>query len=262
MFETCSSVVMAQHEQCFAGSVLHASCILAWIAAGQLCILCGSNLRLSLNHPQYFAALLVNRIVGASAAPPHRFPILKPLSHFTNFLWELHRQPRLPSVRKTPLGHFWRPFFGTAKTQQLWANCFEKMFLLDNQAKFGQFRIFLGLWVAEFCGNSAETGATRQFCLKNPFFGFKNRKTLGRKPYVNSSGFSAAILQKILKGQNPSLNGPDCIFQRFSARIRGRAGPFPLNSDKFACSYRLVIFWCCTPIPQPKTTQTACFGQN
>ena len=33
---------MAQHEKCFAGSVLQGSCILDWIAAGQLCVLRGN----------------------------------------------------------------------------------------------------------------------------------------------------------------------------------------------------------------------------
>ena len=39
VLETCFSVVMAQHETCFADSVLQDSCILDWIAAGQLRIL-------------------------------------------------------------------------------------------------------------------------------------------------------------------------------------------------------------------------------
>ena len=75
--------------------------------------------------PSYFAALLVKRIVGARAAPAVSH--LKALPHVTDFLWELRRQPRLPSVRKPPLGHIWRHFLGTAKTQKFWAN-FEKGF--------------------------------------------------------------------------------------------------------------------------------------
>ena len=138
---------MAQHEKCFAGSVLHGSCVLAWIAAGQLCILRGSNL----NHPRTLQRSWSTPLLGARAAP-RAVSHLKPLPHFTDFLWELCRQPHLQSVRKTPFGHFWRHFLGTAKTQNIWAD-FENCFFpkRHKQAKFGQFCIF----GAVFCGSRA-----------------------------------------------------------------------------------------------------------
>ena len=103
--------------------------------------------------PAYFAALLVKLIVGASAVPIVSH--LKPLAHFTGFLWELRRQPRLPSVRQTPLATFGATFFGTAKIQTFWAD-FAKMLL--KAGKLWSVLHFLRLWVAEFCGNSAEGG--------------------------------------------------------------------------------------------------------
>ena len=44
--------------------------------------------------PAYFAAVLVTCIFAASASPTVSH--LKPLPHFTNFLWELRRQPWRP----------------------------------------------------------------------------------------------------------------------------------------------------------------------
>ena len=39
-------------------------------------------------------------------------------------------------------------------------------------------------------------------------------RILAKKNLREYFGFSAAILQKLLKGQNPSPNGQDCIFER------------------------------------------------
>ena len=128
--------------------------------------------------PAYFAALLVNCIVGASAAPAVSH--LKPLSHFTDFCWELRRQPRLPSVRKTPLGHFWRHSLGTAKTQRFWAN-FETCFFWTESSKIWSVLHFLG-------PNSA---ACRFVSRKVHFLVSKNSKKtdFGQKTHVNISGF-------------------------------------------------------------------------
>ena len=247
------------------------SCVLGWIAAGQLCIFRGSNL----NHP-YFAALLVNRVVGASAAPAVSH--LKPLPHFTDFLWELRRQPPLPSVRKTPCWPLLAPFilerqklkkfaqflktcffqgvpkgrqqkgetgpgthifadfcrfsqiFGSLcksrdlgvadlrrkpqetadfrrkpqKTADFCRNRFSPicclrfgalLFLWTQSGKIWSVLHFLGLWVAEFCGNSAEVGATRRFLSRKiHFLASKNSKKaeFGRQLYVNILGFQTS----------------------------------------------------------------------
>ena len=137
--------------------------------------------------PPCFAALLVNRILGANAAPAVAH--LKPLPHFTDFLWELRRQARLPSVRKTPLGHFWRHFFGTAKPQKFWAK-FCKMLLLytirQNLVSFAFFGVV----------------ATRRFLSRN-IHCFASKMKNWQKTLREYFGFSAAILRKILKGQTP-----------------------------------------------------------
>ena len=165
--------------------------------------------------PAYFAALLVNRIVGASAAPAVSH--LKPLPHFTDFLWELRRQPRLPSVRKTPLATFGATFFGTAKLKNF-GQILKNASFGHNQAKFGQFCIFWGpnsaAILRQFCGGRCPHVG---FCLEKSIFWPRKTQKKNRfwqKTLREYFGFSAAILRKILKGQNPSPNGPDCIFQR------------------------------------------------
>ena len=196
---------MAQHEKRFSGSVWQGSCVLTWIAAGQLCILRGSNL----NHPRYFAALLVNRIVVASAASA--LSHLKPLPHFTDFPWELSKQPRLPLVRnKKPLATFGATFSGTAKTQKMFAK--KKSF--GQSGKIWSVCIFGGCWLpnsvailrhsATFCGNSVEVGATHGRFLSRFFFcinKLKKKNRFWQKTLREYFGFSAAILWKILKFQ-------------------------------------------------------------
>ena len=231
---------MAQHEKCFAGSVLQGSCVLAWIAAGQLCILRGSNL----NHPHTLQALLVNRIVGASAAPTVSH--LKPLPHFTDFLWESRRQPRLPSVRKTPLATFGATFLERQKLKNF-GQILKNASFGHNQAKFGQFCIFLGCGLpnsaailrhsAAFCCNSVEAGATHRFLSRKVHFLASKKSKNGRfwqKNLREYFGFSAAIQRKILKGQNIHLPMVRiAFFSVLSAHPRS-CRPFPpVNSDKF-----------------------------
>ena len=152
---------MAQHEKCFAGSVLLDSCVLAWIAAGQLCIFCGSNLI----HPHtlqrsWSTALLV-------PAPPQPFPMsnhchISPIC-FGNCAGNLvcHRSEKPPWPLLAPL-------FGTAKIQKFWAD-FEKYFF-GQAGKIWSDLHFFGVWVAEFCGNSTEAGATRRFLSRKSIF--------------------------------------------------------------------------------------------
>ena len=105
-----------------------------------------------------------------------------------------------------------------------------------------------GLWVAEFCGNSAAIPRrTSVFVSKSPFFGLKNlnskKADFGRKPYVNISGFQRQFCGRFSKVKSISQRS-GLHFSAFSARIQGFAGRFPLNSDKLACSCRLVNLWC------------------
>ena len=131
--------------------------------------------------PAYFAALLVNRIVGASATPTVSH--LKPLPHFTDFLWESRRQPRLPSVRKTPLATFGATFLERQKLKNF-GQILKKMLPLDNQAKFGQFCIFLGCGLPNSAAMLRRSAAILRrpvphvgFVSKNPFFGLEEVKT-------------------------------------------------------------------------------------
>ena len=238
---------MAQHEKCFAGSVLQGSCVLAWIAVGQLCIL----RRKQSQPPAYFAALLVNRIVGASATPA--VSNLKPLPHFTDSVWELRGQPRLPGP-KNRFGHFWRHFFGTAKIQKFWAN-FEKNAGLPNSAAILRHS-------AAFCGNSAEAGPTRRFWFRKVHFLASKKSKKGRFWQKNLRvyfGFSAAILRKILKGQNPSPNGPDCIFEpsQRASEVLQALSPLTATNPFFSC--RLVKFWCCHTHPTTENNSNCVF---
>ena len=168
---------MAQHEKCFAGSVLQGSCVLAWIAAGQLCILRGSNL----NHPHtlqrsWSTALLV-------PAPPQRFPIsnhchTSPIS-FGNCAGNLvcHRSENPPWPLLAPL------FLERQKLKNF-GQILKKCFFWTQSGKIWSVLHFWGLWVAEFCGNSAafcsnsaEAGATRRFLSRKVhFLASKNSK--------------------------------------------------------------------------------------
>ena len=105
--------------------------------------------------PAYFAALLVNRIVGASAAPTVSH--LKPLPHFTDFLWELRRQPRLPSVRKTPLATFGATFLERQKFKNF-GQILKKCFFWTQSGKIWSVLHFLG------CGLPNSVAILRQFC--------------------------------------------------------------------------------------------------
>ena len=137
---------MAQHEKWFAGSVLQGSCILVWIAAGQLCILRRSNLNhLHILQRSWSTALL-------APALPQRFPIsnhchTSPIS-FGNCAGNLvcHRSEKPPWPLLAPL----------FLEQQKFKNFGQ---ILKNasfgHAKFGQFCIFWGPNSSEFRGNSA-----------------------------------------------------------------------------------------------------------
>ena len=115
----CFYVVMAQHERNVFCFLLQGSCVLGWIAGGQLCILRGSDLK----HPYTLQRSRSTALLVPSAArsgfPCHISPI---------FLWELRRQPRLPSVRKTPLGHFWRHFFWNGQNAKILGNLCNMIF--------------------------------------------------------------------------------------------------------------------------------------
>ena len=200
---------MAQHESCFAGSVVQGSCVLVWIAAGRLCILRTNNL----NHPHtllqrsWSTALLV-------AAPPQRFPS-QTVATLHRFLLGIAQATSCAIRPQNPLGHFWRHFFGTAKTQNFWAKFF-KAFSGHKQAKFGQFCICGG------CGLQNSAAILRRpvphvgFCLEESI-SWPQKTQKGRvwqKTLREYFGFSAAILRKIFEGQNPSPNGPDCTFKR------------------------------------------------
>ena len=131
----------------------------------------------------------------------------------------------MPSVRKTPLGHFLHHhFFVTAETQIYWAN-FEKPVSSGQSGKIWSVLHFWG------CGLPSSVAILRHsaailrrpvpdvgFCLefKSLFWAPKKLKKdrFWQKTLREYFGFSAAILRKILKGQNLSPNGPACIFQR------------------------------------------------
>ena len=241
-----------------------ASClVLGWIAAGQLCIFRGSNL----NHPHtlqhsWSPALLV-------PAPPQQFPIsnhchISPIS-FGNCAGNLvcHRSEKPP----------WPLFFLERQKFRNFGQILKNCFCLTQSGKFRSVLHFWGVGCrilrqfcgAAFCGNSAEAGATRRFlCRKSPFFGLKKtqkRQILAEKLTWVFRVFCGNSAENSQRSKSIS-QWSGLHFSAFSARIRGLAGPFPLNSDKFVCSCRLVHFGVATPIPQQKTTQIACFGQN
>ena len=116
---------------------------------------------------------------------------------------------------KHPLGHFGATFWERRKFKTF-GQSLKKGFCWTQSGKIWSVLHFWGLWVAEFCGNSAEASATRRLLSRKVhFWASKNSKKsrFGRKPYVNISGFLRQ-LRKICEGQNPSPNGPDCMFKR------------------------------------------------
>ena len=138
MLETWFSVPMAQHEKGFVGSVLQGSCVLGWIAAGQLCILCGSNL----NHPytlqrSWSTTLLV-------AAPPQRFPISNHCHtiSFGNCTGNLvcHRSEHPPWPLLAPL------FLERQKFKKF-GQILKKCFFWGQSGKIWSVLLFLGLWL-------------------------------------------------------------------------------------------------------------------
>ena len=85
------------------------------------------------------------------------------------------------------------------------------------KAKFGQFCIFWGCGLPNSAAILQRPVPHVGFCLEMSICGLKKLKK-GRslqKTLREYFGFAAAILRKILKGQNPSPNSPDCIFQCF-----------------------------------------------
>ena len=166
---------MAQHETFFADSILHGSCILDWIAARHF-----ASFVKAISTTPILWVFLVNRIVTiAVPARPQWLPISNhcqgsPIS-LGNLGWHWS---------KKPLGRFWRHFFGTAEFK-IWV--VKKCFLWAIRQNLVSFA-FLGAVgcrvLRQFCGTSF-------FVSKSPCFGRKKLKNadLGRKPYVNISGF-------------------------------------------------------------------------
>ena len=130
-------------------------------AVGQLCILRGSNL----NHPHtlqrsWSTALLV-------PAPPQRFPIsnhchISPIlgiAQATSFAIGLKNPPwpllALLLLERQKLKNF----------EQILKKCF-----FGQSGNILSVLDFLGLWVAEFCGNSAEAGAPRRLLSRKAHF--------------------------------------------------------------------------------------------
>ena len=135
------------------------------------------------------------------------------------------------------------------------------VFLGHNQAKLGQFYIVLGCGLPnsaailrilrQFCGGRCHTSF---FASKSPFFGLKKLKICGfwQKILHEYFGFSPAILRKILKGQNPSPKGQDCLFERSQHTFEVLQALSPLTRTEFACSSSLMSFWCCYTHPTTK----------
>ena len=187
---TYFSVVMDQHAECLAGSVLQGSCILDWTATGQV-----RPSRKQFQPPPHSAALLVNCIIAiAVPAPPQRIPI-SIHCHISPGFWELHRQPRLPSVPKPPLAIFGVSFLGTAKLHRSWPNFEEAVSFGHTSGKIRSVSRVLGLWVAELRGNSA--CHTLLFVLTSPCFASASPRSadLGRNTYVRISGFLRQFLE-------------------------------------------------------------------
>ena len=165
-----------------------ASCILAWIAAGQLFILRGSNL----NHPHTLQSSWSTALLAP--APPPVFH-LKPLPHFTDFLGNCagnlvcHRSEKPPWPLLAPL--FWNSKNSKILGQILKNNCILLDTIRQNLVSLAFFGAESAAFcvVRQFCGGR---GHTYGFCLeKSTFWLRKSQKKadFGRKPYVNISGF-------------------------------------------------------------------------
>ena len=193
--------------------------------------------------PPYFAAFLVNCMVTiAVPVLPRWFPIsnhcqVSPIS-FGNCAGNL-----VCHWSKKPLATF-----GATSLER---QNFQKIWQIVKSASFGQsgkiwsVLHFLGLWVVEFCGNSAAfcgNSAARRFCLaKSLFWPQKTqRMRIWAETLTWILGFSAAILRKILKGQNPSPNGQECIFERFQHASEVFQAFSPLTATN---SFVLAAWW-------------------
>ena len=146
---------------------LQGSCILDWIAAGQLCVLRTSNL----NHPHTLQRSWSPHCCHSSANAAPVLSHLKPLPRFTDCFWELRRQPRLPLVQNT-LGHFWRHFLGTAEFFQNFGQIVKNKFFWTRSGKIGRFCIFGG------CGLPSSAAILRHlgFVSKSPCLASKTLK--------------------------------------------------------------------------------------
>ena len=117
----------------------------------------------------------------------------------------------------------------------------------------------VGCRILAFCGNSAEAGATRRFLSRKVhLFRLKNRKEGRFWQKACIFRVFCGILGKILKGRDPSPDDPDCVFSVLRAHPRS-CRPFPLHTDKFVCSCRLVSFWCCHTHPTTESNPNCVF---
>ena len=158
---------MAQHEKCFAGSVLQGSCILDWLAAGQLCILRESNL----NHPTLCSALGRLRCYHCSACAAPVVSNLKPLPRLTDSPLGI---AQVTSFAIGPKKKPW-PLLAPLLERQKFKNFRQilgKMLLWTESCKMWSVLHCLGLWVAELPSSAA---ILRQLCT---------RRFLSRKVHV------------------------------------------------------------------------------
>ena len=172
---------MAQPETCFAGSVLQGFCILDWIAIRELCVLFESTLNL----PHACGATLRRWPLGIAHASSLAIGPQKPSLAIFGAIALEHSLP--------------------GKNSQIWAHFEETFFRWTQPGKI--WLILHGLWVGEFCGNSA---AVLEF----------SQKTL----CVNFFVFLAAALRKYsLKAaclQNET--GPEKLLNRYEKRFEKR----------------------------------------
>ena len=188
---------------CFAGFVLQGSCILDWIAAGQLCVLHESNLDI------------------AMPAPPQRIPSSNHC-HISlifggncagNLVCHWSEKPPWPLL--APL---------MAKAHQILKRRFHLDRIWQNLAVFH----VLGLWVAEF---GAEAGATRRFCFEKSICG----------PYVTISVFlwEFCATFSMVKIHLPMIRKAYlCVFSTHPKSCRHFPPLTATNSDHSSCSCR------------------------
>ena len=146
---------MAQHETCFADSVLQGSCILEW--AGQLCIHRESNL----NHP-HCSVLGQPHCYHSNPSAAPVVSHLKPLARFTDFFGNCAGNLVCQWSNKPPWPLLAPLFWNGCIFQKFWANC-EKMLLLDTIRQNLVGFAFGVLWVAAILRHVV-------FCLKNSLF--------------------------------------------------------------------------------------------